>query len=77
MEIYFKGLDLTEKEFDSVNNRISKEIGQNFASKICATDKGYWMQIVESYIHYFTKEELENAVVYTPSEKLIIPERFK
>jgi hypothetical protein len=66
METFSKGLDLTEQEFDLINQRISTEIGENYASKTSVTDKGYWLEIVDAYEKYFTETEIESAVVYTP-----------
>jgi hypothetical protein len=66
METFSKGLNLTEQEFDLINQRISDAIGVNYASKSCKTDKGYWLEIVPTYNEYFTESEIANAVVFTP-----------
>jgi hypothetical protein len=68
MEIFSKGLDLTEQEFDLINQRISTEIGENYASKTTPTNKGYWLQIVNGYKNYFTKDEINSSVEYTPKD---------
>ena len=68
MEIFSKGLDLTEQEFDIVNARISDAIGENYATKTTPTNKGYWLQIVNGYKHYFTEEEIDSSVDYTPKD---------
>ena len=73
METFSKGLDLTEQEFDLINQRISNEIGENYASKTSITDKGYWLEIVPTYHKYFTETEIANAVVYTPKNKFTPP----
>lgn len=87
MEISSKGLDLTEQDFDVVNERISLQIGENYATKICQTDKGYWLQIVKGYEQYFTSEEINSAVafisknIYTPptlsTYRVAIPEAWE
>ena len=66
MEIFSKGLDLTEQEFDLINQRISDEIGINYATKVCQTDKGYWLQIVKGYEEYFTQDEINSAIAFIP-----------
>jgi hypothetical protein len=66
------GLDLTEAEFDLINQRITEAFkadgidGDNYSTKSCPTQKGYWMQIVSGFEKYFTNEELESAVDYIP-----------
>ena len=72
METSFKGLDLTEEEFDLVNaekTAIIKSKGiecEAYAGKNCPTEKGYWLQIVEGFEDIFTEEELNKAVEYLP-----------
>jgi len=68
METFSKGLDLTEQEFDIVNARISDAIGENYATKTTPTNKGYWLQIVNGYNNYFTKDEINSSVEYTPKD---------
>jgi hypothetical protein len=68
METFSKGLDLTEGEFDLINQRISTEIGENYATKTTPTNKGYWLQIVNGYKNYFTKDEINSSVEYTPKD---------
>jgi hypothetical protein len=87
METFSKGLDLTEQEFDIVNDRISLQIKENYATKICQTDKGYWLQIVVGYEQYFTNQEMNSAVafisknIYTPpipsTLRVAIPEYWE
>lgn len=79
MEIYFKGIDLLEDEFDLRNSEISEQVKIDFpedtlfttyATKSCPTEKGYWMQIVSGYEKYFTEEEIADAVPYIPKEEV-------
>jgi hypothetical protein len=86
METFSKGLDLTEQEFDTINARVSAAIGENYATKTTPTNKGYWLQIVNGYNNYFTKEEINSSVEYTPKDLttppplyglgVVIPEQF-
>jgi hypothetical protein len=73
METFSKGLDLTEQEFDLINQRVSDLIGENYASKTSVTDKGYWLEIVPTYKEYFTETEIANAVVFTPKNIYTAP----
>lgn len=76
MEIFSKGLDLTEEEFDLLNAEKSEiirsapdfndELFTSYASKNCPTEKGFWMQIVEAYLWIFTHEEIAKSVPYLP-----------
>ena len=73
METFSKGLDLSEYDFDIVNERVSLAVGENYAAKTCKTDIGYWMQIEHSYKEYFTVEEINSSVIYTPKNKFTVP----
>jgi hypothetical protein len=68
METFSKGLDLTEQEFDIINARISDAIKENYATKTTPTNKGYWLQIVSGYMQYFTEDEINSSVEYTPKD---------
>jgi hypothetical protein len=73
MGTFSKGLDLLESDFDIINTRVSLAVGENYSTKTCKTDKGYWMQIEESYKEYFTIEEINSSVIYTPKNKFTAP----
>jgi len=66
------GIDLTEAQFDLINQRVTQEFksdgidGNIYATKSNPTEKGFWMQIVSGYEKYFTNEELDSAVEYVP-----------
>jgi hypothetical protein len=80
METSFKGLDLTEQEFDVINARVTQAFkadgidGDNYATKSNRTTKGYWMQIVSGFEKYFTQEELNSAVEYIAKEEITEPD---
>jgi hypothetical protein len=69
------GIDLTEAEFDLINQRVTQAFkadgieGEVYANKSCPTDKGYWLQIVSGFEKYFTNQELESAVHYIPKDE--------
>ncbi len=69
------GIDLTEAEFDLINQRVTEAFkadgieGEVYANKSCPTDKGYWLQIVSGFEKYFTIEEIVEAVPYIPKDE--------
>lgn len=69
------GLDLTEQEFDVINQRVTNAIKvdgvecETYAFKTNATMKGFWLPILEAYLKYFSVEEIADAVEYVPIDE--------
>ena len=70
------GLDLTEQEFDTINQRVTAACNaagitcEQYADKSQVTAKGFWMQVT-LFERFFTQEELNAVVPYEPLEEVI------